>query len=663
MPSIALFIKQLLSEDKYSSDFNDRINERIKELNAAQLQGIYNHLIATAKQAKSQTWAAANYDLISKIEGVLKERVEEAVKVEKILEEDRLKKAQKKRRVKEAKAEQVRVMRMITETARRSAEDEVRAEEQKRAAEAKLEVMAKVFEGEEKRNDMLKKVAVFFVVAVVVVSVASPSLLILLPCLGFVLLVTAILCYRAYQLTVVAPVEVDEEAIEMEIERRGDLLKKKAITALQEKERKFQEQVARDERERKMRKAQKKAQAQFEADLMAKRRKQQLTMANEVMSRQNSASVSMLNLSGRTTPLEDRSEASSYREVSTDYGSNPPSYPTTARSVADRRPSLLPTIRDSDSDHEEQDDDDGREDIDSEIGRLESRASSWRHSQPRSSASGARRYESDQEDANSDGDGVEEVQLFGEAVVVQAESLYEDFERAMMAHAQATAGESSDDQASASELEHIPEADEGDEVVDLEAPPHFAPSRPLTSTMRPPSRPVSHTLGHASRPSSRTAVPSSSSALTRNAPGSAQRLRSALSKGSSGISREVSFKSYDSDADERANDSRGGKRQFSASSYGSTHSTPRVAKSVSFRHVVEDGPPTQREQPTEATTVGDTNGATKDSDNDYGGGRRSASHKSSSEDPSVRAEPKTSSKLERQEGPDIEMGVMNIEDG
>jgi hypothetical protein len=159
----------------------------------------------------------------------------------------------------------------------------------------------------------------------------SPNILVLLPCLFFIVLVTGILCYKAHQLTVVVPKVVDEQELEMEIERRGDVLKKKAISALQEKERKFQEQVARDEEDRKQRKAQKKAQLKFEAQLMAQRRQQQLAMAHEVLSRQNSTAISMLNLSGRTTPVEDRSDASSYRDVATDYGSNPPTRPPPAR--------------------------------------------------------------------------------------------------------------------------------------------------------------------------------------------------------------------------------------------------------------------------------------------------------------------------------------------
>ncbi len=39
MPSIASFIKELLSEDQYSDEYNKRIQDRIEVMNAAQLQG------------------------------------------------------------------------------------------------------------------------------------------------------------------------------------------------------------------------------------------------------------------------------------------------------------------------------------------------------------------------------------------------------------------------------------------------------------------------------------------------------------------------------------------------------------------------------------------------------------------------------------------------
>lgn len=291
MPSIALFIKQLLSEDKYSSGFSDRINDRIKELNAAQLQGIYNHLQATAKNSKSAIWLSANKELMSKIEGVLKEQVAEAEKVDKILEESRLKAVQRKRKIKEGKVEQKRVMAMIADNARKTAEAAVRDEEVKRQADEKVEITTKVFQGEERRDMWWKRTAAFFVIGVVVACVVITDLIILIACLVGVTLIALLLAYRAHQFTTVLPAPVDEDELEMEIERRSDVLKKKAVSNLREKERKFEEQQRRDEEERKQRKAQKKAQLRFEAQLMAQHRQQQLANAQEVLARRTASST------------------------------------------------------------------------------------------------------------------------------------------------------------------------------------------------------------------------------------------------------------------------------------------------------------------------------------------------------------------------------------
>lgn len=46
MPSIASFIKELLSEDQYSDEYNKRLQDRIDVMNAAQLQGKGGYLIS-----------------------------------------------------------------------------------------------------------------------------------------------------------------------------------------------------------------------------------------------------------------------------------------------------------------------------------------------------------------------------------------------------------------------------------------------------------------------------------------------------------------------------------------------------------------------------------------------------------------------------------------
>jgi hypothetical protein len=67
MPSIAQFIKDLLAEEKHSGDFSNRIQERIETLNAAQLQGLYQHLTNSANNSKTKLWKSANEEIVLKI--------------------------------------------------------------------------------------------------------------------------------------------------------------------------------------------------------------------------------------------------------------------------------------------------------------------------------------------------------------------------------------------------------------------------------------------------------------------------------------------------------------------------------------------------------------------------------------------------------------------
>ncbi len=289
MPSVAQFIRELLSEDKYDAGFSERIEERIQHLNAAQLQGMYNHLVTTMKNSKSDMWAQANKDIISKIEGLLVIRTAEAAKEKKKLEEIQLKQQHKKQLEKEAKKEKKRVMRMIADTALKSAETAVREEENKRQADEKVEIMRKVFVGEEKRNSWWKRTAAGVVVCVVVVCVVVKDIYILIGCLLFICLVAAVLTYKAYHFTTVLPAPVDEGRLAADIKLRQDVLKKKAISVLREKEQRYQEQVYRDRMEKKKRIEIKKNREKFELQLMESRRLEQIAMAKEALSKRKAA--------------------------------------------------------------------------------------------------------------------------------------------------------------------------------------------------------------------------------------------------------------------------------------------------------------------------------------------------------------------------------------
>jgi hypothetical protein len=293
--SIALFIKELLSENKFSSDFSEKIEERIKVLNGAQLQGMYNHLIATTKTSKSLIWRSANMDLLHRIEGILEQKNAEDKLENKIIENIKLKKKQKIQKQQEEKMEQERVMVMIAENAKKTAEQEVRENEFKRQAADRLSVLGRIYKVEEKRNLYWKIIAVVYVVSVVIIAVFLADLLILIAALGGISLLALILAYCAHLLTIIRPSVVAPEDLENQIHQREDILMKQALMSLKEKERCFGEQQRKDREEAKKRRKIKKERQRFEAQLLAQRRQQELAMAEEIFERNAASSSSRSN--------------------------------------------------------------------------------------------------------------------------------------------------------------------------------------------------------------------------------------------------------------------------------------------------------------------------------------------------------------------------------
>lgn len=285
MPSIALFIKELLSEEENQRD--EKIHERIKQLNAAQLQGMYNHLLVTAQKAKSPMWKLANENLLGRIEEMLTIRIEEEQLEKRLLEDMKLKKKQKIVKEREAKREQKRVMEMVAETARKKAEEEVKENEQKRQAAERVSILQRVFQAEEKRNFYWKVIAFAYVVIFVgaIIFLAPISVPMLIGALGGVTVLALAAAYKAHTLAHIKPTVVTPEELLTQVQQREDILKKQAVMALKEKERKFEEQLKKDREEAKKRRAVKREREKFEADLLAKQRAEQLKMAQEIFSR------------------------------------------------------------------------------------------------------------------------------------------------------------------------------------------------------------------------------------------------------------------------------------------------------------------------------------------------------------------------------------------
>eukprot|EP01034_Spumella_vulgaris_P023480 gene23480-29698_t len=100
---------------------------------------------------------------------------------------------------------------------------------------------------------------------------------------------------------------VDESLIELEVKKRQDVLKKKAISVLREKEQRFQEAMYKDKMEKKKRIKLRKERQRFEANLMETRRLEQIAMAREALSKKGDAPPSASSSSKHAAfePTED----------------------------------------------------------------------------------------------------------------------------------------------------------------------------------------------------------------------------------------------------------------------------------------------------------------------------------------------------------------------
>lgn len=290
MPSIAALIKELLTEDKYSSNFTDKIEDRVKELNVAQLQGIYSHLLSSAKASKTALWKGANEELMSRIQGELQIKTKIAQAEHKVVEEYRFQQKQKRDKLKMLKKEQIRVREMIEAKARTQAAQEVQEKEYQRQSDERMAIMRRVFEAEELRNTWWKRLAliyILFVAAIVVIISILMKLAIYFTICGifFVTVLFAYFAYHCHQWTIIKPIKIAPEVIEAQIEQREDVLRKEAFSAIREKERKFQEQERLDKIDRKKRKKHKKEQILLQAKMLEQSRLERIAMAKEIIAR------------------------------------------------------------------------------------------------------------------------------------------------------------------------------------------------------------------------------------------------------------------------------------------------------------------------------------------------------------------------------------------
>jgi hypothetical protein len=287
MPNIAAFIKELLSEDKYSAAYNERIEQRISYMNNAQLHGMRNYLVTASKDCKSDLWFNANKEILFKIETALNHRIDEEKMEQKMVDEYYLKEQHAKNALLAKQEEEKRVKQMIKEQALISAEKDIRDQEFKRQSVERIELMKVIQEKESKRNSWFLKIFVVTVVCIIIVSITIKATVLLIMTLSIVFSIALLGIWKVFQFTSVHPMVVTEEKLQDAIHTKAELLIKRKFEELDLKEKMFLEKLKNDELEKKKLKREKKRKLNFEIEFNEQKIQEQKRLIEETNYKNN----------------------------------------------------------------------------------------------------------------------------------------------------------------------------------------------------------------------------------------------------------------------------------------------------------------------------------------------------------------------------------------
>lgn len=284
MPRIAEFIKDLLTEDLYGTEFTSKLPERLQQLNAAQLTGMHNHLKKTRESSVFKPWKNANDFLMNQMKDILESRIKEAEILDRKKEDAFLKKKNKGRMQELKEAEAERVMDLISEAARKRAEKEIDENEKARQAAEKLEIMKKVFAAEENLEKVWKRAVAGFLVAlalVIGINVAINNPIFIGVGVVLAILIPSYVTYRAWKATQIQPTVTPAEVLEELIEKREEELEQEAILLMKQKEREFKLREKKEAIERRQRREERKAKEAADAAFLTEMRLKELEMAKK----------------------------------------------------------------------------------------------------------------------------------------------------------------------------------------------------------------------------------------------------------------------------------------------------------------------------------------------------------------------------------------------
>lgn len=276
MSTLAGFIKQCLTEEKYGHKYINELEDRIKTLNYVQLRKMHEVLTSSSKDARVHVWKDANESILEPVTRWLSIRKEE-YETEKTREEEIRQRIRKKVQMKEIKRKEAEeVIRQLTENAYRDAEVEIREMETQKRSEEKLKLLKVLPIAEERRNKYIKIGLAMFLIGFILTFVVTKIPYFIAAGIGFVSIISISICYCGFKLGKIEPYEENEDAILQQIEQRSKELYLKSINALKEKEAEFENKMIREKEERQQRRRERREKEMIEAALKAEQRRREL---------------------------------------------------------------------------------------------------------------------------------------------------------------------------------------------------------------------------------------------------------------------------------------------------------------------------------------------------------------------------------------------------
>lgn len=287
MPRIAEYIAELLKEDKFGTKYMEKLPERLEELNAAQLQGMYNHLKKTSNETKFKPWKKANVKLMNSMKDILDIRINEFNKIENNKIEKAATRRAKQNELDRKEDENEQILSVINNTSYIEAENYILEKEKQRQIDENLEMYKQTWIGEEKRWKYIYRTTfflIFMLVFVIVINtLALHSTIVIAVGLTVILSLSAYGYYRAYYVAVIVPITVSKEEIDKQIEvKKAEVIERK----FKEKEEMDRKYKIREEQEKAYRIEYKKKKVEklaYEAKLLEERRLEELQMAMEIL--------------------------------------------------------------------------------------------------------------------------------------------------------------------------------------------------------------------------------------------------------------------------------------------------------------------------------------------------------------------------------------------